>query len=101
MTPYYKFQYNSDSNLYAYKDLNLIYQTFGLNLIHSNENLNFHSNFSYHLFEGINERPNDFNSIQGWRIEANQAAASAAAPAPMNAAPAASFDGGDDGDLPF
>ena len=66
VTPYYKFQYNSDSNLYAYEDLNLIYQTFGLNLIHTNENLNFHSNFSYHLFEGINERPNDFNSIQGF-----------------------------------
>ena len=64
--PYYKFQYNSDSNLYAYSDLRLTYHAFGLNLTHANENLNFHSNFSYHLFEGINERPNDFNSIQGF-----------------------------------
>jgi len=66
ITPYYKFQYNSDSNLYAYSDLRLTYHAFGVNLTHTNENLNFHSNFSYHLFEGINERPNDFNSTQGF-----------------------------------
>jgi hypothetical protein len=42
-----------------------------------------------------------FNSIQGWRIEANQAAASAGAPAPMSAAPAQSFEQDEKDDLPF
>ena len=66
ITPYALYQYNSDSDLYPYKAQSLSHYSFGLNLIHKNENLDFNSNFSYHLFSGINERPNSFNYLQGF-----------------------------------
>ena len=64
ITPYATYQYNSDSDLYPYEAQSLSHYSFGLNFVHKSESLNFNSNFSYHLFEGIDDRPNSFNPMQ-------------------------------------
>ena len=66
VTPYTIYQYNSDSDLYPYENQRLSHLGFGLNFIHQTDKLDFKSNFSYHLFSGINERPNSFNDMQGF-----------------------------------
>ena len=66
ISPYINYKFNSNSELYAINDQDLNYLSFGLNLKHTSNNINFNSNFSYHLYSGINKRPNNFNSKQGF-----------------------------------
>ncbi len=66
ITPYAIYEYSSDSDLYPYENQSLSHVGFGVNFIHETTNLNFKSKFSYHLFSGINERPNSFNYMEGF-----------------------------------
>ena len=66
ITPYVKYEYSSDSELFPYIAQSLNYSSFGLDMLYERNRLSFESDFSYHIFEGINERPNKFNFFQGF-----------------------------------
>ena len=66
IAPYVKYEYSSDSELFPYIAQSLNYSSFGLDMHYERNRISFESNFSYHLFEGINERPNKFNFFQGF-----------------------------------
>ena len=57
--------YDSDTDLYVDENQNLHRNSFGLDIYHSHKNFYLESRLSYHLFTGINERPNSFNYYPG------------------------------------
>ena len=65
INPFITYVYDTNSDLYVHENQNLHRNSFGLNLYHSYNNLYLESRLSYHLFTGINERPNSFNSSPG------------------------------------
>ena len=65
INPFITYVYDTDTDLYVHENQNLHRNSFGLNLYHSYNNLYLESRLSYHLFTGINERPNSFNYSPG------------------------------------
>ena len=66
VTPYVKYHYSSDTELYAIEKQNLSYLNIGSGISYSNQAIKFDSNFSYHIFHGINQLPNSFNPMNGF-----------------------------------
>ena len=65
INPFISYIYDSDTDLYVNENQNLHRNSFGFNIYHSQNNLYLESQLSYHLFTGINERPNSFNYHPG------------------------------------
>ena len=65
INPFISYIYDSDTDLYVNENQNLHRNSFGFNMYHSHNNLYLESKISYHLFTGINERPNSFNYYPG------------------------------------
>ena len=66
ISPYISYEYNKDTDLYPNPNISLSHYDIGFTFAHKNENMLFKSNISYHLYDCLNARPNDFNKYQGF-----------------------------------
>ena len=65
LTPYFNFSHHSDSDLYSLKEMELNYLEAGFQIDYAYNKISLESNFSYHFYDCLNQRPNDFNRIEG------------------------------------
>ena len=65
ISPFISYTYDSDTDLYLDEKQNLHRNSFGFDIFHSQNNFYLESRLSYHLFTGINKRPNSFNYYPG------------------------------------
>jgi len=66
MHPYLKLNYHTDTELYAYKNIDLKYFGTGFDINYITENISLKLDLSYNFYDVINQRPNDFNRISGF-----------------------------------
>ena len=64
-SPYIQFDYDSDTELYALDEQRIGHLDTGLILEYSDELVSFYSKFAYHLYDGINQKPNSFSPTSG------------------------------------